>query len=187
VLVYDPNYGWWTLYDLPAAALASFKIGSQYELVFALATGTNDLARHSSAYAADNGTAITSRWTSGWFDYGQTVVKSIREAKVWGKGTVIVGFGHDYTTTSGGALLTFTTGSDTWAGGTGSDTWGGGTGTDTWGGGRSLIPKLARGIAVRGTTFNVSLRNSGSNAWSLYRLAAHVRGKRDPSIVRTEA
>jgi hypothetical protein len=45
---------------------------------------------------------------------------------VWGKGTVIVGLGHDYTTTAGGALLNFSTGLDTWGGGSGSDTWGGG-------------------------------------------------------------
>lgn len=179
VLVYDPLNRWWSLYDIPAAALTQFRIGSQFELVFAYAAGTKDLGRHSSSFTTDAGVTIPSRWSSGWFDYGQTAMKTIREAKVWGKGNCIVGLGHDYAINAAGAVVNFSSGLPLYDSGILWD--GGSVWTDT-----SLIPKLVRGIAVRGTVFNLSIRNNGVNPWAIYRWANHVRGQRDPSIVRTE-
>ena len=189
LLVWDAQFKWWTMYDFQAAALASFKISSQPELVFALAGSgqSKHVVRHNRSQTTDAGAAITSRWTSGWFDYKSPVVKSLREAKAWGRGTVVVGYGRDFVTTSGGVELAFGTQTDTWGGGSGGDTWGNGAGADTWAGGQSAKPKLARGLAVRGTVFNVSLKsNTAGAAWTVYRLAAHMSARRTPSVVQVD-
>lgn len=180
VFVFDTTYGWWTVYDLPAQALASFEISAGIaELVFALSTGTKDIGRHSSSYTTDNGTAITSRWNSGWYDFKDTAVKSVRELKAWGKGTAIVGVNKDFTVAAGGTVCQFASGLPTWGG----STWGG----TTWSSGESLNVKQVRGIAKRGTVFSLAVASSAGSAWSLNRLTTHIRSKRTPSITRTEA
>jgi hypothetical protein len=61
MLVHDPRYGWWSLYDIPATSLASWRPGNDEELVFGNATsGSKFLGRHSDAYATDtNSTAVS--------------------------------------------------------------------------------------------------------------------------------
>jgi hypothetical protein len=93
-LVYDPRYEWWSIYDLPAACLTSFRPSTgQAELFFG---HSNGVARHSPSYADDAGTDITSRWRSGWFDYGLSDQKTIRESKVWGKGATYLAISNDF-------------------------------------------------------------------------------------------
>src|SRR3954471_4053742 len=70
VLVYDPRYQWWSLYDMPAAAMAPFRVSTQSDLMFAYAAGTNDVGRHATGQVTDAGAAIPSRWRSGWWDMG---------------------------------------------------------------------------------------------------------------------
>lgn len=127
VLVWDRQFKWWSLWDIPGAALATFKVSGQPELVFAASSGDFAIGRHSRAYTNDAGAPIVSRWTSGWFDYKLgDQVKSLRQAEVWGKGTVIVGYGKDFVTTARGTTVNFAGAVDRWGDGTGGDTWGGG-------------------------------------------------------------
>ena len=61
------------------------------------------------------------------------------------------------------------------------------TGEQTWGGGQFLTVQMVRGVGVRGTVFALTVSSSDGSAWSLNRLTTHVRAKRTPSVIRTEA
>jgi hypothetical protein len=181
VLVYDPRFEWWSLYDIPASCGTSFRISNQAEMVFGYASGLNDIGRHSSAYTSDAGAAITSRWRSGWFDYDLPTVKTIRETKVWGSGKVSLAVSHDFRIAVGDSLtlLDLTSNpSGSLFGGTGTF---GGTGIfgDTASG---LSPALRR-YGVRGTVFSTYLSNSTlDQAWAVHRLTHHLREARIPSV-----
>lgn len=155
-LVYDTNYDWWTLWDTPAACINSFRVGDAEELVFGDASGSKKIMRHSSSYTNDNGSAITSRWRSGWFDYQISVEKTIRESKAWGKGTVGCSIAADFDTSVGTSdTLTFTT----------------------------SLTEVLKPRAIRGTVFSTSFANSTlDNAWAVYRLAHHLREQRVPQV-----
>jgi hypothetical protein len=176
VLVYDPRYQWWTLYDLPAAAMASFRVSTQPDLMFAYASGTNDVGGHASGQTTDAGAAIASRWRSGWWDMGDPHVKTVRRTVAWGKGRLRLGVRSDF----GGGLsvstVDFQTGSDLWADGTNAaDRWGDGTNpADVWADGRQITPKV-NSQAVRGTVFSLDLANLDASPWALYRLAERLR------------
>ena len=174
VFVHDPRFGWWTLYDFPAAALATFRVSDNDQLMFAYSSGTKDVARHTTGLTTDAGAAISSRWTSGWFDLNATTVKTVREFKVWGKGSLFFGVGRDFRSAEFSEEVDFTAGADTWGDGTGSDTWGDGTGSDTWGSGAVVLVQLVR-RAVRGTVFSVTFEDVSGAAWTVNRLAHHVR------------
>jgi hypothetical protein len=89
VLVYDPRHGYWLLWDIPAAALNTFRIGDTPELVFAYATGLNYVGRHSSAYTTDDGAALVSRYRSGLYDLGSPGREQrVTRTRLWGVGTV---------------------------------------------------------------------------------------------------
>ena len=174
VFVHDPRFGWWTLYDFPAAAMCTFRVSDNDQLMFAYATGTKDIGRHTTGLTTDAGVAIDSRWTSGWFDLGATTVKTLREFKVWGKGSVFFGVGRDFSPAEFSQSVVFAANTDTWGDGTGSDTWGDGTGSDTWGAGQEVQVQLVR-RAVRGTVFSVTVADVSGAAWTVNRLAHHVR------------
>lgn len=176
-LVYDPEHGWWTLWSVPAAALAAFRIGNQSELVFAYAAGTNHVGRLAPAYTTDDGAAITSRWRSGWFDLGDANIKTVREAKLWGSGDVAVAVGKDFSSSDPATSVSFTSGTDMWQDGTGTDVWGDGTGAQKWGSGRTLAGRLAR-RAIRGTVFSIEL--AATKAFSVNRLSLHLLGGSGP-------
>lgn len=179
VLVYDPRYEWWSLWDLPAAALASFRIGDQAELVFAYSGGSNDIGRVSSAYTNDDGDAITSYWRSGWQDFGIPDEKVIRQSKVWGLGACTVSVSTDF---SGSGF--YGEGSSTWPLNFSEDrvTWETGTWeTETWADPQRLKDRLAR-HAVKGTTFSTLLRNNVlDQPWAVHRLDHHLRNVEIPS------
>jgi len=172
VLVHDPRFGWWTLYDLKASALEPFRIADRSELIFAYADGTKNLARHAENVADDDGTAISSRWRSGWFDLGATTIKTLREFKLWGKGECTFGVSRDFSSPDWAQPVDFAQGAATWGDGTSLDTWGDGTGTDTWSTGAAVAVVLIR-RAVRGTVF--SLRIESTDPWTLNRIAHHIR------------
>lgn len=177
VLVFDPGFDWWSLYNIPASCFASFRVGNTEELVFGYASGSNHIGRHSLAYTNDDGAAIESHWRSGWFDLGNPDVKTIRSSKLWGTGKVSTGLGHDFRQGVGDLdLMDF---SDSTA-----DTWGGATwGAGEWAEPRGLIQKQRR-RAVRGTTFSVYFANSIlDQAWSIHRVDHHLREIRKPSAV----
>jgi hypothetical protein len=176
VLVYDPRYQWWSLYDMPAAAMAPFRVSTQSDLMFAYASGTNDVGRHAPGQATDAGAAFPSRWRSGGWDMGDPHVKTVRRTVAWGKGRVRLGLRSDF----GGGLsvstVDFQAGSDLWADGTNAaDKWADGTNpADVWADGRLLTPRV-NSQAVRGTVFSVDLANVDSTPWALYRLAERLR------------
>lgn len=196
-LVFDPRYGWWSLYDLPAAALTTFQPGSgssREELVFAHAT-QNHIARHARAYTADlmesgatGGTAITSRWRSGWQDFGDPNVKTVRETRLWGQGRCNFKLYRDFKDAGSSSVVQFSPPvSDLWAAGaTPSDVWAGGTSSDLWGPTRSISPKLVR-QSRRGTVFSMEFSGQTLNeTWTVHRADHHLRDQKIPSTLETE-
>jgi hypothetical protein len=188
LLEHDPRYGWWTLHDIPAAALTAFRVGTHEDLVFAYSTGTNDIGHYGPEFANDDGVAISSHWRSGWQDYGSTVVKTVRESKLWGKGLVEVGISKDFKEPASYDSVNFDSGLDTWGDGTAGDDWADGTdATDLWASDPGIRPKLVRASA-RGTVFSTRFRNTTlDKTWRVHRFANHLREQRKPSTVRTEA
>lgn len=175
-LVYDTERNWWSLYDFPTLCLTSFELSGTPELFFGADTG-NLIHRHNPAQTNDDGTAITSRWRSGWHDFGDPTVKTSREQKVWGaNGTVAVSIATDFDTGTGPTeVLDFADPSvDTWNG----TTWNGGE----WGVPSGLTPKLRR-TSARGTTFSVLFENSTlNNTYSIHRFDHALREARIPSV-----
>ncbi len=84
MLVFDPRFKWWSLWDIPASALASFRVSNQAELVFGYPAGAKEIGRYSSAYTNDDSVAITSRWRMGWPDFKIAQIKTVREIQLWG-------------------------------------------------------------------------------------------------------
>lgn len=197
MLVHDPRFGWWSLYSIPASAISVFRIGSAEELVFAYPTGENRIGRHksldTSAYTADDmsitgtgGNAISSRWRSGWLDFGTTGEKDIRESKLWGKGQMEYGVYVDWQDSTLHVPITFTSSMiDLFADGTDStDLFADGSdSTDLFAGPLQTLTSLER-TSHRGTLFSVEFRNSTLNhSFSVQRLIAHLRDERHPSVI----
>jgi hypothetical protein len=175
VLVYDTQHQWWSLYDLPASALISFQRSDQPELTFGYSSGNNRIGRLVANQTVDlAATTITSRYQSGWGDYGTPTVKFVRETRMWGTGAMIVSFFTDYRnspTTYGTVIL----GSNaTWPS---SGTWGAwivGLG-GVWPGGGQVATSLIRNT-LRGTVFSTKMQNSTAlPSWSTHRVARHVK------------
>jgi hypothetical protein len=189
MLVFDPHPGWWTLYDIPAAALCRFRIGSQPELVFAAPAGSNYIYRHSDSYTSDDGTTISSRWRSGWDNVGTWDVKTIRETHVTGTGALQVRITKDWESAGGTPQsLELSVASDTWGDGAGPDTWGDGTdSSDTWGPSNTIRTKAVR-YAVRGEVFSYEFRNAlPDTTFAVHRYVPHLLPTRKAtSTVATE-
>jgi hypothetical protein len=150
MLVYDTVTDQWTLYDIPAAAISSFRISNQPELVFAYATGSNHIGRHSSAYTDDAGVAITSRYRSGFADLGSPDMKRIHSWRVNGSGSPTLKLSTDFGSLETGAALTLGT--------------------------SPAVAEDVRRYAPRGRRFSWQL--GGTSAWSANSLTAYVAGKR---------
>lgn len=178
VLVYDPQYEWWAPFSIPASCFATYRAGNAEELVFGYASGSNHIGRHAPSYTNDDGTAISSRWRSGWFDLGNPDVKTLRSSKFWGSGKVFCGLSHDFEQGTGTLdLLDFSDKSaDTWGG----TTWGGGE----WAEPKGLLPAHKR-RATRGTTFSLFFENTTKDQeWAVHRAVHHLREIARPSEVR---
>lgn len=182
VLVYDIQHQWWSLYDLPASALCSFRRSDQPELHFGYSATKKKIAHLNAGSTTDQGgVTITSRWRSGWGDYGSSVRKTIRESKVWASGAITVSFSTDFQLTplfNDTALFGVTT---TWPT---SGTWSTWIAANNglWPGGGQINDVLVR-RAVQGTTFSTQFANNAANpTWSVHRVARHLREQREPSI-----
>jgi len=176
-LIFDPRAEWWTQTSLPASALTSFRVGSQAELVFGLASGTNDLGQFGPAFTTDDGAAIGERWRSGWFDLDSPDVKTLVRSKIWGTGKVFVGLNHDFfkEVPTLDPLDLSTAAGTVW----GESTWGG----TVWAEPQDLVAK-ERVRAVRGTTFSVIFQNSISGqSFSIHRIDHMLRETRKPATV----
>lgn len=192
MLVYDPRYGWWSAYDIPAAAMSTFRISTtgRAELVFSYAIGEKHIGRHQGdplrGFAADDvepdgsgGTAIKSRWRSGWFDANDTDEKEIREAKTWGAGSVQIAVSTDFGISPGEPkAIIFSGGADTWGDGTNaSDKWASGITSDIWGPANAIVEATVReAVNRRGQVFSLYLTNTAlRKSWAMHRFVLHYR------------
>lgn len=176
-LVYDPRYGWWSLWDVAASALCSWRPAGQPRLMFGYATGAKHIGLLSPSFTTDDGTTIVARWRSGFHDEGIPDVKTVRELKVWGKGKCTVALGADFRPQGTGDLCDFSVTADTW----GDENWGAGT----WGGVGSLRAKKIR-RAVRGTMFSLSVSNYDATPFTLDRVTYELREQRVPSTLKAD-
>jgi hypothetical protein len=182
-LVYDTQHKWWTLWDLPASAVISFQRGDQPELHFGYASGNKRVGHLNIASETDlSGTQIVSRWRSGWGDYKIALLKTIREHKLWGTGQSTMSMYVDFKTTpqTQGTLVLGS--SATWPS---SGTWGAwiSDNDDVWPGGGQVSEGLVR-TAIRGHQFSTEFSNSTSAAWSLHRVAKHLRDGKTTFVMR---
>lgn len=197
-LVFDPRYGWWSLYDLPAAAGTSWRPGSSDELIFAASAATSPnnvgkhICRHSESYTADNmavdgtgGAAISSRWRGGWLDCGDRNVKVVREVKAAGEGECTLKLHVDWQDAANGEAVSFAPPgvADLWSIDP-LDLWTLGA-SDIWAEHRQPLTRLVRGNMNReGMLFSLSVENSALNAtWALHRADLHLRDFKTPSAV----
>lgn len=178
VLVYDEPGEWWSLYDMPAAAMTTFRPGSDDELIFARASGDNDIERHNPTITNDDGSAITSHWRGGWFDYGSPNQKRVAEVKVWGAGAAYIALSTDFDQDPG--TLTFLDMNDPAVSDWGEDDWG----NFDWAEPRALIPRLAYGVSGEGTHFSTYFESSALDSpWAVHRLNHHIAGEHIPSVI----
>lgn len=176
-LIYDPQRGWWSITDIPASCLATFRVGNSEELVFGYASGSNHIGRYAPKYTNDDGAAITSRWRSGWFDLDNPDVKVLRSAKIWGSGIVNFGIGFDFNEDAGEPeeMDLTETSSTHWNG----EKWE----SSFWAGGAGLVQGY-RGSSVKGTVFSVYLANNILDQdWSVHRIVHHLRSIMRPSAL----
>jgi hypothetical protein len=169
VLVHDTEAGWFSLYDFPARYIHAFD-GSVW-------FGDTALYEHKRSYTADDGAKIPARWRSGWLDFGNPDVKSLRASKAWGRDSVALSVASDFDRNTGVPVqLAFGLSSDApqWN----TSTWGG----TTWASEALLTPRQRR-RAQRGTTF--SFTAAGEAPWALHRITHQVRQVRQPGIEDT--
>lgn len=104
LLVFDPEADQWLLWDVAVNGLASFRVGDAPELAFTYATGSNHVGRLASTYTTDDGTAITSRYQSGFYGLGAPGSTAYtRWTRLWGSGAPTVSVLTDYGTTDANA------------------------------------------------------------------------------------
>jgi hypothetical protein len=154
----------------------------QDELHHGFATGANRVGHRNRGSTIDRtATTITSRWRSGWGDYGNSLQKTIRETKAWGSGAVTASFSTDFNGAQIASLTALFGISTNWPT------------TGTWadfitlnnglwpGGGQINDVQLRR--AVRGTAFSTQFANNPlSTTWSIHRVVRNLREIRGASV-----
>jgi len=178
MLVFDTRYGWWTLWNIPASCMATFRPSDNDELVFGYSTGSNYVGRFSfvpDTYANDDAVAITSRWQSGWADLGTPNEKYIRQTRVSGEGKVSVGVADDFQTSANTpTLLDFSVTQPL----TGTAI----VGTAVVGPIPSYKTKLHR-VAGKGKVFSLMASNSTLNqGFTIQRADYELKGMRGPAL-----
>lgn len=96
--VFDERHGQWVLWTVsttapPAEIESAPTVPRQHYFV---RTGTRDISRLVSTFTTDAGTAIASSYQSGLSDMGLAAPKVVRQAQLWGTGTVSYAMGVDY-------------------------------------------------------------------------------------------
>lgn len=180
-LVYSPEYKWWSLLDLPASCMATFRVENATELVFGYSSGEKMIGRHKTSYTNDDGAAIKERWRSGWFDLGSADIKKVRAAKVWGSGIVQMGIDKDFSIGTGATTtmdLSGVLGESLFAGS------GNFAGEGYFGNASAGLVGKERRIAQRGTVFSVLFSNETLNQeFSIHRNELLVPGLSEPSRI----
>lgn len=152
--VYDVASKQWMPWNTKVNGMTSFRVGDQEELVFSLASGTNDIARMGQpfTYSTDAGTGISARYRTGYWNPGAPGAESwVREVLLDGTGSVTVKTAvNDAAALGSGQAVTLGT-----------------------------APALAQGRdrrGLRGRT--VSYEFSGTAPWSLSRVEPILWGQR---------
>lgn len=185
MLVFDPRYGWWSIYDIPAAAIAAWRPSSADELMFAYASGSNHVGRHAPAYTSDDGAAISAHCRLGWFEPvgGETHMRFVR---VYGSGLVTVRASVDFATGQGLAIQTdLDSSSDTWGDGSDpTDVWGDGSDDDdTWGPAAAFGSDVLTGFGQVGRFYSISVANSTlDRSMRVERMNLDFRGNRNANF-----
>jgi hypothetical protein len=153
--VYNEELDAWTYWGQThkyvCAAPEIIQAGYQNHFYY-LTTGGSKILYYAFGTTDDDGTAITSRYRSGFSDLGTPDLKTIREWRLQGIGSPTFKASHDFGALETGAAVTLGT-----------------------------SPATAEGryrVARRGRQF--SFQVSGTTAWSLNNVVAHVREKRSP-------
>jgi hypothetical protein len=187
-LIFDPHEKWWSLANIPAAAMINFRPGTSEELVFAYASGTKHLGRYvDGQYTADDmsavgagGTAIAAHWQGGWFNYATPLVKTIREAKISGTGLVTVEYFRDYRQV--GQITQIVELSPP------TGLYDDGLLYDTPGlryGPSGVVTAKPLRKSIRGESFSIRLSNPTIHrSFKVHRLTTHIREARVPSVVK---
>lgn len=155
VLVFDPQADRWTVYDWFTGGMVPFAPSTNGdELMFARGATANRIARHRnvSPLTDDAGSAITSRWRSGFYDFGRTNEKVVRETELWGTGTVGMALSKDFGALDTAANVTL-----------------------------GASPAIARGahlVSKKGTLFSFQIASVSGGAWAVHRLAHNLQGDR---------
>lgn len=158
LLVYSPADNYWMIWDVAVNSLMSFlSISGPSTLVFAYAAGANHIGRLSNAYTTDGGTAIASRYRTGFYDLGSEEEKRIRNVTMWGTGSPSYSFSRNFGAL--GATQAVTLGTD---------------------------PAIVRGdlnAGLVGTVFSHQLE--GTSPWRVHRLSQDLvsqkgRGEKTP-------
>jgi hypothetical protein len=156
-LVYDPQTRAWTLWNIPMGAMAA-TASQPARLLFTYAQGTDDIGQYAQhAYTDDAGTAITSKYRTGFLDFGAPEQeKWIRQMMLSGTGTVNVKTAvNDATTLSSATSVAMGTSPA--------------VGTGRWSAG------------TRGRDISVDI-SAASGAWSLSHLSLDVAATRAPGV-----
>lgn len=189
MLVFDPRYGWWTVWDLGASAMYSFPFTkANPRILFAKAAGGNDLGKVNSGLSADAGVGFQSRIKFGFSDFGIPVAKTLRETQVWGTGKIRFATARDLAGAGNAEVLDWGAATDTWSDGTGSDTWSDGTGADKWSAGAAADFKLAR-RSLRGQVFGLEVYSDDAalpGPWSFYKAIYRIRETRIASTTKVD-
>jgi hypothetical protein len=152
--VYDVTSKQWMAWNTKVNGMTSFRIGDQEELLFSLASGSNDIVRmgQPGTYTTDAGASFTGRYRTGYWNPGAPGAESwVREVLLDGTGAVIVKTAvNDAVTLGTGQAVTLGT-----------------------------APAIAQGRdrrGLRGRT--VSYEFSGTAPWSLSRVQPILWGQR---------
>lgn len=155
--VYDIVNRWWSALDIAATAMLPYSAADRTELAFVL-EGSAVVHRFGAAYTTDNGSAITSRYRTGFADLGTPGAEKImREVLLDGTGNV----GVSVMTNDSAAVTTAATVA---------------LGT------APAVANNRRRSTQRGRNFSVQFGSVSGGAWSLHRAVGHFRGERPAGI-----
>lgn len=147
MLVFDPDSGSWTLWNIAANNMISYRVDDQSELVFTYATGSFDIGRINSTFTSDDGVDITAHYQSGFYEPNPGQKTTTRWTKLWGTGAPTLNIFTNHATTdpfSRGAQVILGT-----------------------------YPQVAQGIhqkSYQGELFSHKIQSTDGDAWSVNRL-----------------
>jgi hypothetical protein len=165
LLVYDTQHQWWTVYDIPASALAVVPARRPRRAALRVLDRQQPHRAPPSGPRRPTRGNITSRWRSGWSDYDIPCRRRSGRRRCGGPAPCNVGFSTDFNPARRGTWQDWITANG-----------------GVWPGGGQVSDALVR-RAMRGTVFSTQFSNApNSPTWSVHRLSRHLRETREASI-----